>query len=281
MRYRAFVTDYDGTLARGGAVTPMAIEALKALRKSDCFLIMVTGRILTDLQAAFPELELFDAVVAENGAVAYDPACKKRTVLAQPPPPALRARLEAQGVPLEGAGDVIVATREPHERIVLETIRALGLEMQVADAVATIERATGERLRSVTGPSESQALFWQARAPREALPIVPAAPESKKRRHRRKYAHGDLAPTKSFYFRGPHGRLNLRANNLTIFAQIAEGLDEETWRHHLRCGDYATWFRDAIGDDELAEAAQRARREPQKSRELVLAAIREKYTLPA
>ncbi|MBV9333643.1 MAG: phosphoglycolate phosphatase, partial [Candidatus Eremiobacteraeota bacterium] len=122
--------------------------------------------------------------------------------------------------------------------------------------------------------------FWQSSAPNVAQIIVLLEPETKKQRHRRKYAQGDLAPEKSFFFRGPGERLNLRANNLTIFAQLAEGIDDETWTHHLRRGDYAAWFREAIGDDELVEAAQRARREPEKSRELVLAAIREKYTRP-
>jgi uncharacterized protein DUF87/haloacid dehalogenase-like hydrolase len=150
-----------------------------------------------------------------------------------------------------------------------------------ADAPKTIEAATGKELRERATPAHSQALFWQSHAPHAAQLIVPPEPQSKKQRHRRKYAQGDLAPEKSFFFRGPDDRLNLRANNLTIFAQIAEGIDDETWRHHLQRGDYATWFHEAIGDDELAQAAQRASREPQKSRELVLAAIRDKYTRPA
>ena len=106
-------------------------------------------------------------------------------------------------------------------------------------------------------------------------------PESKKQRHRRKYAAGNLAPEKSFFFRGPDGKLNLRANNLTIFAQIAEGIDDETWIYHLRRGDYANWFEQAIGDHELVDAANRARSEPKESRQRLLAAIRERYTNPA
>ena len=44
---------------------------------------------------------------------------------------------------------------------------------------------------------------------------------------------------RSFYFRGPGGRHNLKAHNLAIFSQIAEGISEETWLYHLYRGDYS------------------------------------------
>jgi hypothetical protein len=50
---------------------------------------------------------------------------------------------------------------------------------------------------------------------------------------------------KSFYFRGPAGNLNLRAQNLVLFNQMAEGVDDETWLYHLRRGDHSRWFREA------------------------------------
>ncbi|MBV8198838.1 MAG: HAD hydrolase family protein, partial [Candidatus Eremiobacteraeota bacterium] len=130
MRYVAFATDFDGTLAEGGAVTDRAIEALEALRKSDHTLIMVTGRLLEDLQNVFERIDLFDAVVAENGAVVFDPANNERIILGPPPPSEFLRLLDSGGVPVE-RGHVIVATREPHEAAVLEAIRELGLEMQV------------------------------------------------------------------------------------------------------------------------------------------------------
>ena len=78
----------------------------------------------------------------------------------------------------------------------------------------------------------------------------------------RKYAEGDLGEDKSFYFRGPEGKLNLRAQNLLLFIQLAEGVDDDTWLHHLRQGDYARWFRDAIKDDALADEAARIEEQP-------------------
>jgi hydroxymethylpyrimidine pyrophosphatase-like HAD family hydrolase len=557
VRYVALATDFDGTLAHDGVVDDHTVEALQALRKSDRFLLLVTGRLLEDLQNNFDKLDLFHAVVAENGAVIFNPATKERAILASAPPAELLAVLNDQGVPIEH-GHVIVATREPHEKAVLEAIRRLGLEMQlifnkgavmvlpagvnkasglraaldrlklsahnavgVGDAendhaflalcecsaatgnalesvkervdvilsgfdgaaVATlasrirdddladvalnhrripfgkapggdevafdpylagtllfagesgggkstaamglverivqqgyqtcvvdpegdyesfggaivlgdastiptldevgnvldqpdrsaivsllgvsmddrpafidallprlfgcrarygrphwivldeahhifprertpnavlprelygvlaittkpselagallssvrevvafgrnarmvIEDAVGVELGNAAADSAGEALVWRSGSSQLQVVAEIYPSESKKRRHRRKYAAGDLAPDKSFFFQGPDGKLNLRANNLTIFSQIAQGVDDDTWLHHLRRGDYERWFAEAIGDEELAEAAKQAKRHPERSRESLLSAIRERYTQP-
>ncbi|MBV9233929.1 MAG: HAD-IIB family hydrolase, partial [Candidatus Eremiobacteraeota bacterium] len=130
MRFRALATDFDGTLADEGRVSEAALAALASLRKSDRFLLLVTGRLLEDLQNIFSHLELFHWVVAENGAVLYEPASRQHVTLAAPPPKEFLDRLATLGVPLEW-GHVIVATREPHEKAVLDVIRDLGLELQV------------------------------------------------------------------------------------------------------------------------------------------------------
>ena len=64
---------------------------------------------------------------------------------------------------------------------------------------------------------------------------------------------GELSKETSFYFRGPEEKLNLRAQNLMVFLQLAQGVDDATWLHHLHQGDYAHWFRTAIKDTDLAE----------------------------
>jgi hypothetical protein len=61
------------------------------------------------------------------------------------------------------------------------------------------------------------------------------------KRHIRKYAEGILGADNSFYFRGPYNALDLRAQ-LWSFFQIADGVDDRTWTHHLRQGDYSAWF---------------------------------------
>ena len=101
------------------------------MRKSGRKLILVTGRDLLDLQRVFPQLELFDLVVAENGALLFDPAKKEETPLAEAPSPAFVERLRQLGVLPLAVGRTIVATWEPNEKLVLECIRELALELHI------------------------------------------------------------------------------------------------------------------------------------------------------
>lgn len=131
MFFVALATDYDGTLARDGRVDAPTIEALQQVRRSGRKLILVTGRDLPDLQRVFPELDLFDLVVAENGALLFNPAKKEETLLAEPPSPAFIARLQELGVSPLSVGRTIVATWEPNEKAVLEAIQELALELNI------------------------------------------------------------------------------------------------------------------------------------------------------
>jgi len=130
-----------------------------------------------------------------------------------------------------------------------------------------------------------EALLWR-RA--EELPperLLMAVPRAERQRHRRKYAEGELPPERSFYFRGPNGKLNLRAQNLIMFRQLADGVDDETWLHHLRQGDYSRWMKLAIKDPFLAEIVHEVEDMPElsarDSRQRVATAIEERYTMPA
>jgi hydroxymethylpyrimidine pyrophosphatase-like HAD family hydrolase len=131
MRYLALCCDYDGTLATEGEVFPETAAALERLIASKRRPVLVTGRELDQLQTVCPYLDLFEYVVAENGAVLYEPATRKETALAQRPPDSFVAALRARGVGPISVGRVIVATWEPHETAVLETIKDHGLELQV------------------------------------------------------------------------------------------------------------------------------------------------------
>ena len=67
--FRAVALNYDGTLAEG-PVDPQVIAALDEARDRGIKIMVVTGRIYTELVQAFPGVERHvDAVVAENGAV--------------------------------------------------------------------------------------------------------------------------------------------------------------------------------------------------------------------
>ena len=104
------------------------------------------------------------------------------------------------------------------------------------------------------GPLESgQAIVWWPYLPDHPVERFDGiAPATERRRHIRKYAEGELPRESSFYFRGPEGKLNLRAQNLSAFLELGQGIDDETWDHHLRAGDYSRWLREIIKDPELA-----------------------------
>jgi hypothetical protein len=131
MHYLALACDFDGTLAHDGVVNDAVIGALVRCRETRRRLLMVTGRELADLQRTFSRLDLFDAVVVENGAVLFSPETGCERPLAAPPPQEFVAALRARGVGPISVGRVIVATWMPYETQVLETIRDLGLELQV------------------------------------------------------------------------------------------------------------------------------------------------------
>lgn len=568
MRYLALVTDYDGTLAVDGKLADAAARAIERLRTSGRRTILITGRRLESLFAVLPQVELFDYIVAENGAVVYNPRTRKETVLASPPPMEFIQRLRYLGVEPIEVGRVIVATWIPHHTAVLQAIQETGLELQiifnkaavmvlpsgiskatgmeyalrelglssheavgvgdgendhsflnrcecavgVANATSSIRKLVafvtkaeagegvaelideliaddlarthgrldknritiGTRLDGtavsvppygtnilITGPSGSgkstlttalierliertyqlcivdpegdygtlsdvltlgnkqhavtvtevlafledtkvqlnvnllgipladrplffaqllpnlqamrtrtgrphwiildeahhmipiewshlegllphklgetvfvtvhpahlapailsmvdvviavgrspqetlqqvsdvigQALNWQHEAPHKKDTVVvwfphrgeapflmnPTPARSERLRHRRKYAEGDMR-YHSFYFRGPKGRQNLKAQNLIVFSQIAEGIDEETWLYHLRRGDYSRWFRSAVKDAYLADQVERIEQREElrtaETRNMIRSLIEARYTLP-
>lgn len=570
MRYLALATDYDGTLAHHGRLSSETIEALERLIASGRKVLLVTGRELQDLQRVCPRLDLFACVIAENGALLYWPDTRLEEPLAPPADAAFVAKLGTRDVSPLSVGRVIVATCQPHETVVLETIRECGLELQVifnkgavmvlpagvnkatglahalaqlglsprnvvgigdaendhaflascecgvavANALPTLKEAAdivtaadhgagvvelvdalladdlanadarlarhhlllgtdaegaevrippyganvllvgtsgsgkstlatalierlaeneytycvidpegdyeslpgavalgsadraaspGEILQLLGRPAESAIVNllalpladrpeyfaqllpritelrsrigrphwivideahhmlpaeWQrggaakperlrgvlqitvhpslvaarnladvdtviavgddpgrmfaefAEAVGEAAPSTDSQPLEKgealvwfregspritrmriapgkreHRRHTRKYAEGELGPDRSFYFRGPKGTLNLRAQNLILFLQLADGVDDDTWLHHLRAGDYSRWIRDKVKDEALAERVgeiERAHdRDPLESRRRMREAIEQTYTLPA
>jgi hydroxymethylpyrimidine pyrophosphatase-like HAD family hydrolase len=570
MRYLALATDYDGTLAKDGQVDESTLAALERFRDSGRRLILVTGRELDELLGIFPQVDLFERVVAENGALIYRPAGREQKVLGEAPPPALVEAIRSRGVRPLSVGHGIIATVEPHQVAVLEAIRELGLEWQVifnkgsvmvlppgvnkatglsaaleelnlsphnvvgvgdaendhaflnlceysaavanalpmlkeradfvtaeargAGVVELIDRVLDDDLKELsrcmkrhrvllghrddgseqaiecyglnvlvagtsgsgkstitTGilerlaeqgyqfvvvdpegdystlegavvlgdpqqaptvegaldllekpvanavvnlvgiPIEHRPAFSDGLLPRlqelrartgrphwivvdethhlmpttwhpapltlpqqlEGMILITVHPDSvarallntvdlvlavgeslertigdfcqavgeqapkmsptsleplevlawwrrsneppvrvrcipqrsERRRHSRKYAEGNLGPERSFHFRGPEGKLNLRAQNLNMFLQIADGVDDETWMHHLRQGDYSEWFRTFIKDPELAGEAEPVEKQPdvtpRDSRAAIREAVERRYTLPS
>jgi len=131
IRYLALATDYDGTLASHGTVDQETVAVLQRLAGTGRKLILVTGRQIEDLEQVFPQVTLFDWVVAENGPVLYRPSSGEIRLLAQPPPAPFVDALRRRGVEPLFLGHVVVATVEPNDAILNEVIRELRLDLQV------------------------------------------------------------------------------------------------------------------------------------------------------
>jgi hydroxymethylpyrimidine pyrophosphatase-like HAD family hydrolase len=131
MHFTVLACDFDGTLAADGWIAGETAEALGRFVQSGRTLVMVTGRELPELLEVCPDTHLFHWIVAENGGLLYQPTTGLEKPLGPPPSTEFVATLKRRGVDPCSTGRVIVATHQPHETTVLETIRDLGLEMQV------------------------------------------------------------------------------------------------------------------------------------------------------
>jgi len=92
---------------------------------------MVTGREIESLRRVFSRMDLFEVIVAENGAVLYYPQEGIFKPLHAPPPARFTQEMREQGVTPLSVGHVIVATREPYDVIALDLIKKYGLELQL------------------------------------------------------------------------------------------------------------------------------------------------------
>ncbi|SLM47317.1 conserved protein of unknown function [Nitrospira japonica] len=132
---------------------------------------------------------------------------------------------------------------------------------------------------------QGEAVVWPVRTGGmpEQFGIAPSRGE--RRRHLRKYAEGELPQDRSFYFRGPREELNLRAQNLMLFCQLADGIDDATWLYHLQRHDYSNWIEGSIKDSDLAGIVRDVESLPslsaRESRLRIAQAIEARYTLPA
>ena len=131
MHFLALAVDFDGTIAEHGNVPGEVCEALLTLKNSGRKLLLITGRELQALKHQFSRLDLFDLVVAENGALLYDPATDTEELIADPASTELVGRLRDKGVSPLSVGRSVVATWHPFEDAVISSIRELGLELHI------------------------------------------------------------------------------------------------------------------------------------------------------
>ena len=127
MRFSVLALDYDGTIARDGQMDSDVRSAIDEVRSRGIAVVLVTGRILSELKRVAGDLDFADAIVAENGATVAFPDGSSR-LIGQPPPSIFGEELRRHGVQFT-AGQCVVETDAAVAPQVLAVIRELELPL--------------------------------------------------------------------------------------------------------------------------------------------------------
>ncbi len=149
MKLSVIAVDYDGTIAHDDRPAPAVLDAIAFARSRGITVLIVTGRILSELRRVAGPLGFVDGVVAENGAVIHLPGSGYTTTLAPPVSQDFVARLEAKGVAFQ-AGQCLVDAGTGSARLMLEAIQEIELPLvlifnrgQVMALAQGVSKATG------------------------------------------------------------------------------------------------------------------------------------------
>lgn len=127
--FRAVAIDYDGTITLEPRPDAEMLRAIEELRASSMRVILVTGRILSELSVIFPEVYgYFDAIVGENGGVLWHDGYERELVA--PVPEKLYEQLLALKVPIR-RGKVILATNSAYDQSARDACVNLNLDNQL------------------------------------------------------------------------------------------------------------------------------------------------------
>jgi hypothetical protein len=274
---------------------PTVEEAAEALAQPDrCVIVNLLGRRLDDLPAflaeLLPDLQDLRTRTGRPHLLLLDEAHHFLPLPTEP----------GAFIMPRWVDGLIMATVNP-EHISPTALSLVDVVVTFGDtATSTLERyceaigeSTGRRVRgvdpeggrSIPPPAyevgQGQALAWLRREGHEQIVFEIAPGPSQRRPHLRRYEESELDDAKSFTFRGPDGRLRLRARTLRMFIQMGEGVDDDTWLYHLRRGDYSKWFREGIRDEDLAETVAKLERDgdrsAEESRQQVFTSIKDRY----
>jgi hydroxymethylpyrimidine pyrophosphatase-like HAD family hydrolase len=125
--FRAVAFDLDGTLTEHDTLLTQALKSIERARAARR-MVLVTGRIMSDLRRSFPGLaEQFDAVVTENGAASH--SAHGERLLAEPVDPALDKALADRGV-ISHRGVAVLAI-DGDAGTATEVVTDLGLDCHV------------------------------------------------------------------------------------------------------------------------------------------------------
>ena len=126
MKLSVLALDYDGTIATDRGVDADVRQAIAGARTNGTTVLLVTGRILSELRRVAGDLHFVDGVVAENGAVIHFPDSEYTSVLAPPLQGSLVAGVEAAHIAVR-AGECLLDADAADGQRLLALIRELEL----------------------------------------------------------------------------------------------------------------------------------------------------------
>jgi hydroxymethylpyrimidine pyrophosphatase-like HAD family hydrolase len=129
MRLRAIALDYDGTIATEGVLHPAVRASIQQARQRGLVVIIVTGRILSDLRRVAGSLDFVDGVVAENGAVVSLPNGLAMS-LAHAPPTSFLTELSGHGIIFQ-VGQCVVEMDAAFAQAAISLIQKLELPLAI------------------------------------------------------------------------------------------------------------------------------------------------------
>jgi len=127
MKFRVLALDYDGTIAQNGVLDPSVKAAIIEARAHGIVVVLVTGRILSELINLVGDLSFVDAVVAENGAVLSFLSGHSR-VIGQPPPAVFVEELRQRQIEF-AEGECVIEADAAVAPEILDVIRELELPL--------------------------------------------------------------------------------------------------------------------------------------------------------
>jgi hydroxymethylpyrimidine pyrophosphatase-like HAD family hydrolase/energy-coupling factor transporter ATP-binding protein EcfA2 len=135
----------------------------------------------------------------------------------------------------------------------VETVVAVGGAAR--DLIDEAARAIGTTPPSARADADWDAVAWRIANGRVSS-FEPLPARHRRRRHSTKMLTGDVGDGERLVITGPDDSLSLDVRNLSEMVRIAEGVDHSTWSHHRERHDWSRWVRDALDDDDLADAIE-------------------------
>jgi len=127
MKFRALALDYDGTIALEGMLNQDVKTAIQEARARGIVVVLVTGRVLSELRRLAGDLQFLDAVVAENGAVLSLPNGHLR-MISRPPPHGFLEELRRRRIEFT-VGQCVVEADAGSALPILSVVRDLELPL--------------------------------------------------------------------------------------------------------------------------------------------------------